>query len=137
MQNSIKKIAIPSNEPILGYLPNSKEKLALKEELKRRKNTIYDIPQYINGREIRTNNTIDIFPPHELNHKIGHYHVGDNIHVHLAIESALNEMENTNFETRSAIFLKYNSDQKYRASINAATILGQSKNLYQRNRCSL
>jgi len=90
----------------------------------------------IGGKEIRTNNTKDIFPPHELSHKIAHYHQGNGEHVEQAITSALKARQkwaNTSWEDRSAIFLKAADliAGPYRAAINAATMLGQSKNVYQ------
>ncbi len=136
MSNKILPYTIPTNEPILGFLSGSKERQALKDELKRRKETIYDIPMVIGGKEIRTNNTKDIFPPHELSHKIAHYHKGNGEHVEQAITSALKARQkwaNTSWEDRSAIFLKAADliAGPYRAAINAATMLGQSKNVYQ------
>ena len=109
MSNKIAPIPTPHNEPILGYLPNSNERIALKAELKRRKETVYDIPMYINGKEIRTNDIVDVFPPHELAHKIAHYHKGNTEHIHQAIDAALSAREqwaNLHWEDRAAIFLK-------------------------------
>lgn len=136
MPNKIAPIPSPQNEPILGYLPNSNERKALKTELARRKSVIYDIPMFINGIEVRTNNTVDIFPPHELSHKIGHYHKGKTEHIHAAIDTALNARDkwaNMHWEDRASIFLKAADliSGPYRAAINAATMLGQSKNVYQ------
>lgn len=136
MSNKILPYSIPTNEPILGYLSGSKERQALKDELKRRKETTYDIPMVIGGKEIRTNDTKDIFPPHELSHKIAHYHQGKGEHVEQAIAAALKARQkwaNTSWEDRSAIFLKAADliSGPYRAAINAATMLGQSKNVYQ------
>lgn len=136
MPNKIAPISSPHNEPILGYMPNSNERKALKEELVRRKAMVYDIPMFINGKEVRTNDTVDIFPPHELSHKIAHYHKGKTEHIHQAIDTALHAREkwaNLHWETRAAIFLKAADliSGPYRAAINAATMLGQSKNVYQ------
>jgi 1-pyrroline-5-carboxylate dehydrogenase len=136
MSNKIAPIPSPHNEPILGYMPNSNERKALKAELARRKEMVYDIPMFINGKEIRTNDTVDIFPPHELSHKIAHYHKGKTEHIHQAIDAALNAREkwaNLHWEDRAAIFLKAADliSGPYRAAINAATMLGQSKNVYQ------
>ena len=136
MPNKIAPIPSPQNEPILGYLPNSNERKALKAELARRKEMVYDIPMFINGKEIRTNDTVDIFPPHELSHKIAHYHKGKTEHIQQAIDAALKAREkwaNLHWEDRAAIFLKAADliSGPYRAAINAATMLGQSKNVYQ------
>jgi 1-pyrroline-5-carboxylate dehydrogenase len=136
MPNKIAPIPSPQNEPILGYLPNSNERKALKAELGKRKAMVYDIPMFINGKEVRTNDTIDIFPPHELSHKIGHYHKGKTEHIHAAIDTALKARDkwaNMHWEDRASIFLKAADliSGPYRAAINAATMLGQSKNVYQ------
>ncbi|MCB0507058.1 MAG: L-glutamate gamma-semialdehyde dehydrogenase [Chitinophagales bacterium] len=136
MANKIATIALPNNEPILGYLPNSPERAQLKQELQRRKGTVLDIPMVINGKEIRTNDLVDIFPPHELAHKLAHYHKGNSEHVHQAIDAALNARQkwaNMHWEDRASIFLKAADliSGPYRDSINAATMLGQSKNVYQ------
>jgi len=136
MPNKIAPIPSPQNEPILGYLPNSNERKALKAELGKRKAKVYDIPMFINGKEVRTNDTVDIFPPHELSHKIGHYHKGKTEHIHAAIDTALKARDkwaNMHWEDRASIFLKAADliSGPYRAAINAATMLGQSKNVYQ------
>ncbi|MFN8295169.1 MAG: L-glutamate gamma-semialdehyde dehydrogenase [Chitinophagales bacterium] len=136
MPNKIAPIPSPQNEPILGYLPGSNERKALKAELSRRKDMVYDIPMFINGKEVRTNDTVDIFPPHELSHKIAQYHKGKTEHIHQAIDAALKARDkwaNLHWEDRAAIFLKAADliSGPYRAAINAATMLGQSKNVYQ------
>ncbi len=136
MPNKIVSIVIPENEPIKDYLPGSSERKALKEELKRRKSVVYDIPMFINGKEVRTDETIDLYPPHELSHKIGYYHKGKKEHVHQAIDAALSaraQWANMHWEDRANIFLKAADliSGPYRASINAATMLAQSKNVYQ------
>lgn len=136
MPNKIAPIPSPQNEPILGYLSGSNERKALKAELSRRKDMVYDIPMFINGKEVRTNDTVDIFPPHELSHKIAQYHKGKTEHIHQAIDAALKAREkwaNLHWEDRAAIFLKAADliSGPYRAAINAATMLGQSKNVYQ------
>jgi 1-pyrroline-5-carboxylate dehydrogenase len=124
------------NEAVLDYAPGSPEKIALKKALNELRSKVVDIPMYINGKEVRTNNTQDIFPPHDIHHKIGVFHVGDQSHVHAAIDTALaakEKWENMAWEQRAAIFLKAADllAGPYRAKINAATMLGQSKNAYQ------
>lgn len=136
MPNKIAPIPMPQNEPILGYMPGSKERADLKAEIHRRKHTQYDIPMLINGKEIRTDETSAIFPPHELSHQLGQYHKGKLEHVHLAINTALKARTKwaaMHWEDRAAIFLKAADliSGPYRASINAATMLGQSKNVFQ------
>jgi 1-pyrroline-5-carboxylate dehydrogenase len=136
MPNKIATIAIPQNEPVKEYLPGSPERSALKAELKRRKSMVYEIPMFIDGKEVRTGHTAAIYPPHELSHKIAVCHKGEREHIQQAIDSALSAREkwaNLHWEDRAAIFLKAADliSGPYRASINAATMLGQSKNAYQ------
>jgi 1-pyrroline-5-carboxylate dehydrogenase len=90
----------------------------------------------INGKEIRTDNKIEIRPPHNIDHLLGHYHKGDASHVQMAIDAALDakeEWENMPWKQRASIFLKAASlvAGPYRAKLNAATMLGQSKNPHQ------
>lgn len=126
----------PINEPILNYAPGSKERATLKAEIaEARKNTI-DIPMYIGGNEIRTNNKASIHPPHDHQHLLGHYHKGDRSHVQAAIEAALSAKKSWSalpWEQRAAIFLKAAEliSGPYRAKLNAATMLGQSKSVFQ------
>ena len=127
---------LPVNEPVLSYAPGTSERKALKEALASLKKKTLDIPMYINGKAVRTGKTMSIHPPHETKHVLGHFHVGTKIHVEKAIESALKVRENWSnmkWETRAHIFLKAADllATKYRFEMNAATMLGQSKNAYQ------
>ena len=111
-------------------------KLALKAALNEARSKVIDIPMYINGQEVRTGKTKDIFPPHDIHHKIGSFHQGDATHVHQAIEAALaakSKWENMPWEQRAAIFLKAADliAGPYRAKLNASTMLAQSKNAFQ------
>lgn len=126
----------PVNEPVLNYGPRSVERAALKAALQEARAQQLDIPMYIGSEEVRTGKTLEIRPPHDHKHLLATYHEGDASHVHAAIEAALNakaEWENTPWEQRAAIFLKAADllAGPYRAKINAATMLGQSKNAYQ------
>jgi 1-pyrroline-5-carboxylate dehydrogenase len=126
----------PVNEPVLSYAPGSPEKIALKKAILNLKSLTMDIPMYINGKEERTGNKVAIHPPHEIKHTLGHFHVGTKKHVDMAIDSALNariSWSNMNWESRANIFLKAADllATKYRFEMNAATMLGQSKNAYQ------
>jgi 1-pyrroline-5-carboxylate dehydrogenase len=127
---------MPVNEPVLSYAPGSAEKKRLKEVLEELKNTITDVPMYIGNKEVRTNNKIAIHPPHEIAHILGHFHAGEEKHVHLAIEAALAAKEswaNMSWEGRAGIFLRAADllATKYRPYINGCTMLGQSKNAFQ------
>ncbi|HIF49087.1 MAG TPA: L-glutamate gamma-semialdehyde dehydrogenase [Cytophagales bacterium] len=136
MNKEIFKISIPINEPILNYSPGSKEKKELKKVLNDFKSKEVDIPMYINGKEIRTDNKIRISPPHNHNHTLGCYNHGDTSHVHLAIKAAMSAKKSWNAlgaVKRAKIFLKAADliAGPYRAKINATTMLGQSKNIFQ------
>ncbi|PSL42491.1 delta-1-pyrroline-5-carboxylate dehydrogenase [Chitinophaga niastensis] len=128
--------AAPANEPVLNYAPGSAERAALKKQLAAFKAEVADIPMYIGGKEIRTGKTVDLRPPHEIKHKLGHFHMGEASHVKSAIAAALAAREkwaNMEWEQRAGIFLRAAEllATKYRYHINAATMLGQSKNPYQ------
>ena len=136
MHNAYFDFAAPANEPVMSFAPGSLERAALKKQLAAFKSTEQDIPMYIGGKEVRTGKTVDIRPPHEIKHKLGHFHAGNASHVTDAINAALaarQQWADTPWEHRAAIFLKAADllATKYRAHTNAATMLGQSKNAYQ------
>lgn len=127
---------IPVNEPIHSYAPGSAERKALRETLAQLKSEIINVPMYIGGDEIRTGKLTAINPPHEKAHVLGHYHEGDESHIHQAIDCALQAKEawaNMNWEDRAGIFLKAADliSTKYRYHMNGTTMLGQSKSVYQ------
>lgn len=127
---------LPVNEPVLSYAPGSAERKRLKEVIKELKNEVADIPMYIGGEEVRTNNKKELHPPHEKNHLLGHFHYGDASHIEKAISSALEARVvwgSLSWENRANIFLKAADllATKYRPYINATTMLGQSKNVMQ------
>ena len=126
----------PANEPVLNYAPGSNERAALKKAIKELKSKKIDVPMYIGSEEIRTGNKLEIRPPHERKHLLGHFHVGDANHVTKAIDAALKVKDtwsSMSWENRANIFLKAADllATKYRPYINAATMLGQSKNVIQ------
>ncbi len=136
MPKGFYNVPYPSNEPVLSYAPNSPEKAELKAVLQKMKSEEADMPMFIGGKEVRTENRIAVHPPHELAHTLGHYHKGDETHVHQAIEAALEARErwgNMPWEHRASVFLKAAEllAGPFRQRINAATMLGQSKNAYQ------
>ena len=127
---------LPANEPVLSYAPGSTEKKSLKKALSELKSVEHDIPAIIGGQEIRTGNKIKMRPPHELAHTIGYFHRSSKDQIRLAIDAALkakHSWEKLSWENRAAIFLKAGDllAGKYRARMNAATMIGQSKNAYQ------
>ncbi|MBP6695677.1 MAG: L-glutamate gamma-semialdehyde dehydrogenase [Saprospiraceae bacterium] len=136
MSNAIFKVPVAVNEPVLSYAPNSPERKNVKEALKDLKSKQVDIPMFIGGKKVFTDHKKEIHPPHELNHTLGRYSQGDASHVKLAIDAALKakrQWEDMPWQDRAAIFLKAADllAGPYRAKMNAATMLGQSKNIYQ------
>jgi 1-pyrroline-5-carboxylate dehydrogenase len=129
-------VPAPVNEPILGYAPGSKERELLKAALADGRAQVIDIPMYIGGKEVHTQNKGTVTPPHDHQHVLAHFSKGDKSHVTQAIDAALAakaDWENLAWEQRAAIFLKAADliAGPYRYKLNAATMLGQSKNAYQ------
>ncbi len=127
---------MPVNEPVLSYAPGSQERKRLKEVLGELKKEKADVPMFIGGKEIRTNQKTALHPPHDLKQLLGHFHAGGEKHVRQAIEAALAAREswaNLHWENRANIFLKAADllASKYRPYMNGTTMLGQSKNVYQ------
>ncbi|MBD1261820.1 L-glutamate gamma-semialdehyde dehydrogenase [Maribacter polysiphoniae] len=124
------------NEPIKSYSPGSPERKEVLDQYKAYFNGNEDIPFYIGNQEIRTGNTKPISPPHDHKHIVGQYHLAEKKHVDQAIENALESRKawaNLTWEQRSAIFMKAAEliAGPYRAKINAATMIAQSKNIHQ------
>ena len=136
MHNAYFHFAEPKNEPVLNYAPGSPERKALQAAIKDLKSVQRDIPMYINGKEVHSGEKIEIRPPHETAHLLGTFHKSDESHVKDAIKAALDARAAwaaMAWEHRAAIFLKAADllAGKYRWKMNAATMLGQSKNAYQ------
>jgi 1-pyrroline-5-carboxylate dehydrogenase len=130
------QVPIAENEEIVNYAPGTIERTRLKQTISDALSTVIDIPMIINGKEVRSENKIAVRPPHNHKHILGYYHRGDASHVQLAIEAALAAKEkwaDLPWENRASIFLKAASllAGKYRSQINAATMVGQSKNAFQ------
>ena len=124
------------NEPVKDYAPGSRERKSLKETINDFKSMTRDIPMIIGGKEVRTDNKLSIHPPHDHKHTLGHYYMGDARHVHMAIDAALEARQSWQslpWDHRASIFLKAADliAGPYRDKINASTMLGQSKNVYQ------
>jgi 1-pyrroline-5-carboxylate dehydrogenase len=129
-------VPVAVNEPILDYAPGSKEKKELKAMLAELKSKVLDIPMFIGGKEVRTDDKREIRPPHEHKHLLGYYYQGDREHMEMAIDAALaarKKWQSLPWNHRASIFLKAADliAEPYRAKINAASMLGQSKNVYQ------
>jgi 1-pyrroline-5-carboxylate dehydrogenase len=124
------------NEPVKSYAPNSPEKAAVLKAYKEMWNSQIDVPLYIGSEEIRTGNTRTMSAPHDHQHIVGTYHLAEKTHVEKAIANALETKKawaNMAWEQRAAIFLKAAEliAGPYRAKINAATMIAQSKNIFQ------
>lgn len=124
------------NEPVKSYAPNSPERAAVLAAYQEMWNSKVDVPLYIGSEEIRTGNTRNMTPPHDHQHVVGTYHLAEKEHVQKAITNALEsrtKWANMAWEQRAAIFLKAAEliAGPYRAKINAATMIAQSKTIHQ------
>jgi 1-pyrroline-5-carboxylate dehydrogenase len=136
MNNAIFNFNEPENEPILTYIPGSHERKLLEEELILQSNTVIDIPLIIGGKEIRTGNTGKITMPSNHNHVLATYNMATEKEVNLAIDAAnkaKNDWMTLAWMERAGIMAKAAEliSKIYRFRINAATMLGQSKNAFQ------
>ena len=124
------------NEPVKSYAPNSPEKAAVLAAYKKMWNETIDVPLYIGSEQIKTGNTKTMSAPHDHQHIVGTYHLAEKSHVEKAISNALEsrtKWANMAWEQRAAIFLKAAEliAGPYRAKINAATMIAQSKTIHQ------
>lgn len=136
MNNSIYNFKSPDNEPVLNYFEGSPERIALEAELERQSNQIIEIPLIIGGKKIFTGNTSSVVMPHKHSHVLAKYHKAGEKEIAMAIEAASKahtDWSSQNWTTRASVMLKIAEliTVKYRAKLNAATMLGQSKNIYQ------
>lgn len=136
MANAYFNVPIATNEPVKGYAPGSKEKEELLAAYKELKSKKIEIPMVIGGKAVTSDAKVSIHPPHDHKHELGFYHKGNTQYVHQAIEAALEARKtwaNTPWQDRAAIFLKAADllAGPYRARMNAATMLCQSKNAFQ------
>jgi len=130
------QVPIAKNEPIKQYAPGSPERKELQQKLADMRAEVRDIPMFINGVEHRDGTKVSIHPPHDHQHLLGYFYKSEKKHVNMAIDAALAAKEkwaNLGWEQRASIFLKAADliAGPYRAELNAATMLGQSKNAYQ------
>ena len=136
MANAYYTPPIATNEPVLSYAPGSPEKDELVKVYNELHSKTIDAPMFIGGKEVRTGKTVTMSSPHDHKHVLGTYHQGDASHVKQAIDAAMNAREewaSTPWQDRAAIFLKAAEllAGPYRAKMNAATMLCQSKNAFQ------
>jgi len=136
MSNAFYNVPEVKNEPTLHYGPNSPEKKAVKAALKSMRSKKIDIPMVINGEDVFTKKKFPLSPPHDIKHKLGTYNQGAKSHVKSAVNAALDAKagwESMPWQDRAAIFLKAADliAGPYRARMAAATMLAQSKNIWQ------
>ena len=136
MSKGVFNVPIATNEPVKSYIKGSLERNSLLSTYKEMYNSNIEIPLYIGGEEIYTKNKKNIYPPHDHNHIIGTYNVADKNNIETAIDCALKAKENwsnLDWNHRVAIFLKAAEllAGPYRDKLNAATMIAQSKNIYQ------
>jgi len=136
MPKGIYNIPTVTNEPIFTYAPGTPERAELQATLKDMRSREIDVPMYIGGEEVRTGKLFTMTPPHDHQHVLGHYHLGEKKHIQMAIDAALAAKpawEAMSWEHRASIFLKAAEliSGPYRQKLNAATMLGQSKNAFQ------
>ena len=133
---TIYNISKPTNEPIYSYLKGSPELKLLNKELERQKSLIFDIPLIIGGKRIYTKQKGELYVPHDKSHQIATFSKAEKEHLELAVKAAKEakvEWETMNWQDRMSIFLKAADllSGPYRYILNAATMLGQSKNILQ------
>jgi 1-pyrroline-5-carboxylate dehydrogenase len=136
MSNGFYNVPIAVNEPVKGYSPGSPERTELLAEYKRMYNTTVDVPMYIGDKKVFTNDKRNLSPPHEHAHVIGTSNYGGEKEVRDAIDAAMaarTQWANMSWEHRASIFLKAADllAGPFRAKLNAATMLAQSKNVMQ------
>ena len=136
MKNGFFSVPRPINEPVLKYKKNSAERREVLETYTTFYKSNIEVPLYIGDKKIVTKTRAKIVPPHDHKHTLGSFSIANASHVTQAIDSALAaslNWENTSFEHRAAVFLKAAEliAGTYRARINASTMLGQSKNIFQ------
>lgn len=136
MTNGFFSVPLPVNEPVLEYRNGSPERVEVLAAYKELRNTPVTVPLYIGAEKTVTEKRANMAPPHDHQHSLGTYSVAEKSHVEKAITAALDaksKWEAMSFEHRASIFLKAAdlTAGPYRAKINAATMLGQSKNIYQ------
>ncbi len=136
MSNAYFKVPVPTNEPILSYAPGSKERAEIKAELKKLREQEIEVPLIIGGKEVKTGNLGEMVMPHNHSKVLGHFHKAGKEEVQMAIDAALKarkEWAEMPWEQRVAVFLKAAEllAGPWRARLNAATMLGQSKTVFQ------
>ncbi len=130
------EVPAPQNEPVKNYISGSTERAELKKAIAHARSSEIEIPMLIGGNKIFSGDLVAIHPPHEIKHTLGRYHKGNEHHVQMAIEAALSASEKweaMSWEHRASVFLKAAEliAGTYRSKLITATMLGQSKNVFQ------
>ena len=136
MNNSIPQIPIATCEPVKSYKPGSIERHNAELEYQKLMKKVIDIPMFINGKNVKSKKIKSITPPHQHQHVVGQYYEGNTGHVKSAIQAALTAKQKwgeMDFHARASIFLKAATllAGPYRQKMNVATMIGQSKNIFQ------
>ncbi len=136
MNNAIFNLEKPNNEPVKSYVPGTRERKALVAEMEKLSSQVMEIPCIIGGKEVYTGNTVDVVMPHDHRHILARAHKAGHAEVRQAVEAARKAhaaWESLSWVERLSISLKIAEliATKYRALVNASTMLGQSKNVFQ------
>lgn len=136
MNNAIFKYGMPGNEPVRSYSFGSRDRKLLTEELEKLSQEVMDIPLIINGKEVRTGHAGTVVMPHNHAHVLAKWHGAGEAEVRLAIDAAMEAHKRWSTESwveRLSVTMKIAEliSGKYRHLINAATMLGQGKSVYQ------
>lgn len=136
MNNAIYKFQKPTSEPIYSYSPYSEETTKIKAAINKMSSEVVDIPIIIGGKELKTGVTANIAMPHNHAHSLGRYHIASEYEINMAIDAALHARKRwaeMPWVERASVMMKAAEliSKKYRYVINAATMLGQSKNVFQ------
>ena len=130
------KVPTAINEPVKSYKPCSNERKEVLSTYKTMLEQTIDVPMYINGKNVRTENTQTMHPPHDHKHLLGSYHIANKEHIKTAISTALEARKSWSelpWEQRAGIFLRAAEliAGPFRAKINASTMIAQSKTVFQ------
>ncbi len=136
MSTGFFKVPTPINEPVKSYLPGSSERKEVLDTYKKMIKEKIEIPMYINGKDVKSDETNAVSPPHDHKNIVAKYYLANESHVSQAISTALDakeNWENMSWENRAAIFLRAAEliAGPYRSKINAATMIAQSKTIHQ------
>lgn len=136
MANAFFNVPTPTCEPVKAYAPGDAQRESVQALYKKMMSEQVDIPMFIGSEEVRTGNTVQITPPHDHQHVVGQYHRGGAEHAKKAVDAALEARKDWSqmpWEHRASIFLKAADllAGPFRDRMNAATMIGQSKNIFQ------